>query len=256
MYDAEKAVILIKLNKIQQIIEDRIYIVNDEIENQKKLIKSIKIQLELITIEVVKNEEDLNNIKKKVDDIHVELEGIENQIKDYKKEIGDNIEEIQRLQQKIQEIMPKDNFWENLDRIINPISTAIKDLIKLLSNDIAGCQARIIMLENEIYQKQDKINYLYQQKDNCDNICVEIDRSIIILNNRRLELEHIQKELGIEKTKNENFKLELESLKSQSILIIDKIKQGIDLLDIGINLIDEIEEKSKILFSSNGLNFI
>ncbi|KAN0030380.1 hypothetical protein ACTA71_010145 [Dictyostelium dimigraforme] len=248
MDDAEKEKQITKLNKIHEILEYRINIVNDEIEHQTRIIEENKNHLQYVTQEIVDNEFQLNKIRRDADQIGVELKGLESQIDDYKSEIENNKGEISRLQEKIRDQLPKDDFWHN----INPINV-IEDFIKLINNDISECQQRINDLDMEINNKIDNLNELERKRIDCDVMIYKINSLIPTLTNQRMDLEYQLKELGIEKTKNEDFKLELEYLKTQSKLIIDDIEQGKDLLEIGINVINEIEEKVKILFSSNGL---
>ncbi|KAM9983573.1 hypothetical protein ACTFIY_000298 [Dictyostelium cf. discoideum] len=125
------------------------------------------------------------------------------------------------------------DYWEIA---FNPVS--MFQVFKALTNNVKECNDKI-----EI----NKENLIKEEKSDCEKLKLEIDNKIQQFQTQRIELESKLKEFGIQKTNNENFKLELQSIKSQYVLLIESTNQGKDLLDIGINLVLEIEEKIKSL---------
>ncbi|KAN0030412.1 hypothetical protein ACTA71_010177 [Dictyostelium dimigraforme] len=252
MDNAEKEIILKRLNKINGIIEERILIIVVQIQNQKSLIEEDKYQLKSLTEEIVRNEEENNKLEKEKHILLEELAQLESQMKDFQMEIDGNKKEIDYLIQQIKAQRPND-VLNILNHIFNPIGALIGDLVTSLTNNIRELEIRIGYLVNELNQKSQSLNSFYYKKEEVDRILTKVDYIKNELNEKRVDLERELKELGLQKTKNENFKLHLELLKSQCQLLIDDTNQGKELLDIGINLVLEIEGKLKSLFSSNGL---
>ncbi|KAK5580250.1 hypothetical protein RB653_000265 [Dictyostelium firmibasis] len=252
MDDAEKEKLLMKLNKINGVIDEKIIFVTGEIENQNKLIEDNKIQLQNTTLDIVKNETDSNEMKKQSGIISVQLAGIENQINELSKQIRENEYEIQSLKDKIEDQRPDPKAWISGTVFTNP-AVAFREISKLLNNNIQECKNKISRLSNEVNTEISKKNSHITKKNECDSTIHQIDVKLQRLQIQRADLENKLKDLGIQKTNNENFKLELQSSNSQCKLIIESVKQGKELLDIGINLVIEIEEKIKTLFSSKGL---
>ncbi|KAK5575619.1 hypothetical protein RB653_006752 [Dictyostelium firmibasis] len=253
MDNAEKEILLIKLNKINSILEERISIVVIEIENQKQLIENDKYQLRSLTEQIVRNEEETIELGKEKDSILEKLASMESQMKDFQMEIISNKNEIEHLIQQIEAQKPNETL-NILNHIFNPIGALIGDLIMSLTNNIRELQVRIGYLVNEMNQKSQSLNEINYKREEIERILTKIENIKKNLTFQRYDLELKLKELGIQKTKNENFKLHLELLKSKCQLLIDDTNQGKELLDMGINLVLEIEENVKSLFSSNGLS--
>ncbi|KAN0025641.1 hypothetical protein ACTFIU_001737 [Dictyostelium citrinum] len=251
MNEAEIEKILLKLNKINQVLEERIFNLYDEIENQIKLIQNNKAHLQTTTQDIVNNETHSEEMIKQIDLINVEIAKIESQINDLNKQITENELEIENYNQQIRDQEPTEDFWE-AGIFFNPIAS-FKELVNALGNNIKECNEKISNFRNEINKENQIKEQKTIKKNDCVNSKLEIDKTIQQLQIQRIELEKKLKELGIKKTNNENFKLELQSIKSQCILLIESTNQGKDLLDIGINLVDEIEDKIKTLFTTNGL---
>ncbi|KAN0025643.1 hypothetical protein ACTFIU_001739 [Dictyostelium citrinum] len=254
MDNAEKENILMKLNKINNIIEERISITDSEIKNQILIIEREKYQLKSLTEQIVINEEESIQVGKEKDGLLEQLAHMESQMKDYQMEIQGNKMEIQHLIQQIEAQRPNE-VLNILNHIFNPIGALIGDLITSLTNNIRELEIRIGYLVNELNQKSQALKSIYYRREEIDRILSKIEDIKNVLMDKRFQLENELKKLGIQKTKDENLKLQLELLKSQCQLLIDETNQGKELLDVGINLVLEIEEKLKSLFSSNGLTF-
>ncbi|KAM9960345.1 hypothetical protein ACTFIW_009479 [Dictyostelium discoideum] len=252
MDNAEKEKILVKLNKINSIIEERISITSDEIEKQKVLIEQDKNNLKSLTQEIVNNEQESIQIGKEKDKLLEELAHMESQMKDFQSEIESNKNEIQHLIAQIEAQRPNEAL-DILNHIFNPIGALIGDLINSLTNNIRELETRIGYLVNELNQKSQALNEFQYKREEMDRVLSKIDHIKHDLEKKRYILEKELKWLGIQKTKDENLKLQLELLKSQCQLLIDDTNQGKELLDVGINLVLEIEEKLKSLFSSNNI---
>ncbi|KAM9983574.1 hypothetical protein ACTFIY_000301 [Dictyostelium cf. discoideum] len=252
MDNAEKEKILVKLNKINSIIEQRISITSDEIEKQKVLIEQDKNNLKSLTQEIVNNEQESIQIGKEKDKLLEGLAHMESQMKDFQNEIVSNKNEIQHLIAQIQAQRPNE-VLDILNHIFNPIGALIGDLINSLTNNIRELEIRIGYLVNELNQKSQALNQFEYKREEMDRVLSKIDYIKNDLEERRYILEKELNLLGIQKTKDENLKLQLELLKSQCQLLIDDTNQGKELLDVGINLFLEIEEKLKSLFSSNNI---
>ncbi|KAM9961410.1 hypothetical protein ACTFIR_004255 [Dictyostelium discoideum] len=252
MDNAEKEKILVKLNKINSIIEERISITSDEIEKQKVLIEQDKNNLKSLTQEIVNNEQESIQIGKEKDKLLEELAHMKSQMKDFQNEIESNKNEIQHLIAQIEAQRPNEAL-DILNHIFNPIGALIGDLINSLTNNIRELETRIGYLVNELNQKSQALNEFQYKREEMDRVLSKIDHIKHDLEKKRYILEKELKWLGIQKTKDENLKLQLELLKSQCQLLIDDTNQGKELLDVGINLILEIEEKLKSLFSSNNI---
>ncbi|KAM9940815.1 hypothetical protein ACTFIT_007330 [Dictyostelium discoideum] len=149
--------------------------------------------------------------------------------------------EIEDYNQQIKDQEPSGDIWEIS---FNPVAM-FQEVFKALTNNIKECNEKIVNLKNEI----NKENLIKEEntikKGDCEKLKLEIDNKIQQFQTQRIELESKLKEFGIQKTNNENYKLELQSIKSQCVLLIESTNQ--DLLDIGINLVLEIEEKIKSL---------
>ncbi|KAM9999716.1 hypothetical protein ACTFIZ_008169 [Dictyostelium cf. discoideum] len=252
MDNAEKEKILIKLNKINSIIEQRISITSEEIEKQKVLIEHDKNNLKSLTEQIVRNEQENIEIGREKDKLLEELAHMESQMKDFQNEIESNKNEIQHLIAQIEAQKPNE-VLNIFNHIFNPIGALIGDLIHSLTNNIRELQIRIGYLVNELNQKSQALNQLLYKREDMDRVLSKIDHIKNDLNEKRHVLEKQLNWLGVQKTQNENLKLQLELLKSQCQLLIDDTNQGKELLDIGINLVMEIEEKLKSLFSSNNI---
>ncbi|EAL72395.1 hypothetical protein DDB_G0270090 [Dictyostelium discoideum AX4] len=252
MDNAEKEKILAKLNKINSIIEERISITSDEIEKQKVLIEQDKNNLKSLTQEIVYNEQESIQIGKEKDKLLEELAHMESQMKDFQNEIVSNKNEIQHLIAQIEAQRPNETL-NILNHIFNPIGALIGDLINSLINNIRELEIRIGYLVNELNQKSQALNQFQYKREEMDRVLSKVDHIKNDLEEKRYVLEKQLNWLGIQKTKDENLKLQLELLKSQCQLLIDDTNQGKELLDVGINLVLEIEEKLKSLFSSNNI---
>ncbi|KAK5575618.1 hypothetical protein RB653_006751 [Dictyostelium firmibasis] len=254
MDDAEKEKLLIKLNTINCILEERISILITEIENQKKLIENDKYQLHKVTEEIVRNEEEKAQIIKERDTVLEELAKLESEMKDYQKEIDSGLEEINSLAQQLNGQTPKNDALSIVNRVFNPVGSLIDDIVFLCTNNIKEIEGKMNDLASELGLKAAKYEELYRKKDQSDYILNEKNWRNSDFTEQRAVLERKLKEIGIQKTYNENFKLDLDILKSKCQLSIDDTNQGKDLLGIGFNLVNEIEENVKSLFSSNGLS--
>ncbi|KAM9960346.1 hypothetical protein ACTFIW_009480 [Dictyostelium discoideum] len=225
MNDAEKEKLLIKLNKIHEVIDKRILNLNDEIEIQIKLIQNNKNQLQSTTQDIVKNETESEAMRKQIDLINVELAKVESQINDLNNQITNNEMEIEDCNQQIKDQEPSGDIWEIS---FNPVAM-FQEVFKALTNNIKECNDKIVNLRNEI----NKENLIKEEntikKSDCEKLKLEIDNKIQQFQTQRIELEKLQ------------------SIKSQCVLLIESTNQGKDLLDIGINLVLEIEEKIKSL---------
>ncbi|KAN0009000.1 hypothetical protein ACTFIU_008890 [Dictyostelium citrinum] len=250
MNDAEKQIVIIKLNKLHSILEERIIIVNVDIQKYDVLIEDNKKQLLEVTDDIVKKEKELQELIKKNQDLQVALQGLESQIQDLVTEIRNSKQEIDQANQSINQQKPKDDFWSNLNRGLKPFTG---DIPGAFSNNIRELENKIRTLDSEINSKSNNIGDLQRQRGDIEMKINENETKKKELNEKKEKLEKDKKELGKTKTLNEDFKLNLENLKSQCKLIIESINTGKDLIDAGINQFNEIEEKVRVLFSSNGL---
>ncbi|KAM9983618.1 hypothetical protein ACTFIY_000358 [Dictyostelium cf. discoideum] len=250
MNDAEKQIVIVKLNKLDSILEERISIVIVEIQNQEIFISENIKQLVEVTDEIVKKEEEFKELMKRNQDLQVQLQGYESQIQDYIKEIGNSKQQISEAHDSINGQKPRDDFWSNLNRGLKPFTG---DIPGLFSSNIRELENKIKNLDSEIINKSNNIGNLQIQKGEVELKIRENEIKTKELILKREKFENDKKELGKTKTLNGDFKLKLENLNYQCKSIIEAINIGIELLDIGINKILEIEENVKILFSSNGL---
>ncbi|KAN0042839.1 hypothetical protein ACTA71_010469 [Dictyostelium dimigraforme] len=252
MNDAEKQIVVVKLNKLHGLLSERISIVNVEIGNQEVLIEESKKQLTQVTNDIVKNEEELNKLKSTNQSLQVELEGLENQIKNYINEIQESKREIDEAHRSINERKPKDDFWSNLNRGLKPFTG---DIPGMFSSKIGEIESKIKNLDSEIHTKNQNLSGVQIKKGECDSNIAINGNQTKELREKRDNLENKLKELGKVKTQNSDFKLQLETLKTQCKLIIENIDTGKEVLEAGINPVVEIEEKIKTLYSSNGLTY-
>ncbi|KAM9983575.1 hypothetical protein ACTFIY_000302 [Dictyostelium cf. discoideum] len=253
MDEEEKEKLIVILKKINNILEERVLVLNKDIEDQNQLIEQDKNQLQLITEEIVKNEEELSKIKEEKERITGDLERIEREMKDLQSEIDKGLEEIEILASQMNSQKPKDDALSIIYSIINPIGSIIEDFVFLCTNSIKELEGKMSNLANELGKKGTNYSEFEQKKiqiemklddTNCKNIYLIVQRGI---------LEIKLKELGIQKTKNEDFKLNLQLLKSKCLLLIDETNQGKDLLGADINMVLEIKDNLKLLYSKNGL---
>ncbi|KAN0008757.1 hypothetical protein ACTFIU_009486 [Dictyostelium citrinum] len=251
MDEAERETLLVKLNKINYILEERVFIVNKDIESQNFLIEQDKNKLQLVTGELVINSEEIVETNKEKEKITCDMVKIESEMKDMRSEIDKGVAEVESLSSQIESHKPKNDALDILNIIINPIGSIVSDIGAL--NAINDLKGKINNLGNELGKKSSNYEELDQKRIQIDMKLRDTEGKGIYLNEQRVELETKLRELGIQKTKNENFKLNLQLLKSKCLQLIDETKQGKELIDNGINLVSEIEDNLKLLYLNNGL---
>ncbi|KAM9960344.1 hypothetical protein ACTFIW_009478 [Dictyostelium discoideum] len=256
MDETEKEKLLVILNKINNILEERVLILNKVIEDQNQLIEQDKNQLQLITEEIVKNEEELSKIKEEKERNTSDLESIESEMKDLQSEIDKGLGEIEILASQMNSQKPKDDALSIIYSILNPIGSIIEDIVFLCTNSIKELEGKMNNLANELGKKGTNYSEFQQKKFQIEMKLDEYNCKNIYLNEQRGNLEIKLKELGIQKTKNEDFKLNLQLLKSKCLLLIDETNQGKELLDADINMVLEIQDNLKSLYSKNGLTLL
>ncbi|KAM9961409.1 hypothetical protein ACTFIR_004254 [Dictyostelium discoideum] len=256
MDESEKEKLLVILNKINNILEERVLILNKVIEDQNQLIEKDKNQLQLITEEIVKNEEELSKIKEEKESNTSDLESIESEMKDLQSEIDKGLAEIEILASQMNSQKPKDDALSIIYSILNPIGSIIEDIVFLCTNSIKELEGKMNNLANELGKKGTNYSEFQQKKFQIEMKLDEYNCKNIYLNEQRGNLEIKLKELGIQKTKNEDFKLNLQLLKSKCLLLIDETNQGKELLDADINMVLEIQDNLKSLYSKNGLTLL
>ncbi|KAM9999715.1 hypothetical protein ACTFIZ_008168 [Dictyostelium cf. discoideum] len=253
MDEVEKEKLLVLLNKINDILEERVLILNRDIENQNKLIEQNKNQLQLITEEIVKNKEELVKIKEEKERITSDLESVQSEMKDLQSEIDKGLAEIEILASQMNSQKPKDDALSIIYSILNPIGSIIEDIVFLCTNSIKELEGKMNNLANELSKKGTLYSDFEQKKIQIEMKLDNAKGKNNYLNEQRGNLEIKLWESGIEKTKNENFKLNLQLLKSKCLLLIDDTNQGKELLDSDINMVLEIQDNLKSLYSKNGL---
>ncbi|EAL72396.1 hypothetical protein DDB_G0270092 [Dictyostelium discoideum AX4] len=251
--DEEEKEKLVILNKINNILEERVLILNKVIEDQNQLIEQDKNQLQLITEEIVKNEEELSIIKEEKEKNTSDLESIESEMKDLQSEIDKGLAEIEILASQMNSQKPKDDALSIIYSILNPIGSIIEDIVFLCTNSIKELEGKMNNLANELGKKGTNYSEFEQKKNQIEMKLNDANCKNIYLNEQRGNLEIKLKELGIQKTKNEDFKLNLQLLKSKCLILIDETNQGKELLDADINMVLEIQDNLKLLYSKNGL---
>lgn len=256
MNEAEKEKLLAILNKINNILEERVLILNKVIEDQNQLIEQDKNQLQLITEEIVKNEEELSIIKEEKEKNTSDLESIESEMKDLQSEIDKGLAEIEILASQMNSQKPKDDALSIIYSILNPIGSIIEDIVFLCTNSIKELEGKMNNLANELGKKGTNYSEFEQKKNQIEMKLNDANCKNIYLNEQRGNLEIKLKELGIQKTKNEDFKLNLQLLKSKCLILIDETNQGKELLDADINMVLEIQDNLKLLYSKNGLTLL
>ncbi|KAN0033798.1 hypothetical protein ACTFIV_000266 [Dictyostelium citrinum] len=251
MDEAERETLLAKLEKINDILEERVYIVNKDIEGQNFLIQQDKNKLQLVTGELVINSEEIVETNNGKERITCDMVNIESEMKDMRSEIDKGVAEVESLASQIESHKPNNDALDILKIIINPIGSIVSDISAL--NAINDLKGKINNLGNELGKKSSNYEELDQKRNQIDMKLRDIEGKIIYLNEQRIELETKLRELGIQKTKNEDFKLNLQLLKSKCLQLIDDTKQGKELLHYGISIVSEIEDNLKLLYSNNGL---
>ncbi|KAN0030411.1 hypothetical protein ACTA71_010176 [Dictyostelium dimigraforme] len=255
MDEAEKEKFLEKLNKINDILQERISMAKIDIKNQKKLIEEDKHQLMSLTEEIIKNVEERAKIEIENERISSDLEKIKSEMESYQGEIDKGLADINVLIDQMNSQKPNDDTLNILNHIFNPVGAIIGDIVFLCKNNIKELEDKINNMAKELGKMSTSFQELENKKNQIDMSLHVVDGNIGYLNDQRSDLENKLKKMGIQKTRNEDFKLNLKLLKSKCQLLIENTKQGKEFLDLGINLVFEIEDELKLIFNKNGLTF-
>ncbi|KAM9960863.1 hypothetical protein ACTFIW_010019 [Dictyostelium discoideum] len=220
--DFQKEILLKKLNKIDQLVENSINNLKEDIKIKNESINEIKKKLLETSDLIIKNAQtttNLENLKGGIEKKYVKLQSEINSLNNY---INRERDEIDNLKREIDRSSLPPIFW-----LLNPIGS----LISVLLSDLSGLESRVAYKQKEVSRMSRELDCLTK---------------LIILS---------LKGLGIKKTNDENFKFGLELLKIKFGMLSVDSDLSRELLEIGRNHVSKYEEKLKILFTENNLTF-
>ncbi|KAN0038191.1 hypothetical protein ACTA71_000363 [Dictyostelium dimigraforme] len=240
------------LNNIINSTTFEVSIIESKIENKNEEIKQEIIQLKKITDGIVSIEEEMKNKNKEIEDFEEKEASIQSEMEDLENDISVMDIEIQDCANRIkEEDSDRGSVGDILNHIFNPIGSMVSDLIKELTSNIKDLMKKIEFNQSEIKRKKEEMGKLKSNQEEFDKSIIDLEMKINDLMGTEKQFENNIKQLGIEKTNSENVLLQLKQVKSRCKQIIEDSEQDKDLLNIGINLVDEIITKTKELYINN-----
>ncbi|EGC34378.1 hypothetical protein DICPUDRAFT_153431 [Dictyostelium purpureum] len=238
------------LEKILPIIKNEIGNVDKEITLQKEKIDNISKLLKELTSNIVELEEQEQQFQNNLNQYSEQKAQDESTLKDLQDEIDKSSKEAARLQAEI------DKYQKMLDEMaeLDPLAAEITSLVEKIKGDFDQVTNKINALNENIKTLNASLEKTQADEDALNQkIEVATAHKIQLLNLQDEKNQNI-KQLGVDRTNAENYRLDLMNLRDKLEDISKSIELGKEFKDDSLVSKEEIEKEIKALYIKHNRN--